>query len=209
MNYDVECITEEKEGTKNYYIEGPFASHGIKNRNGRIYPRDVLVNQTKRFNEEYVDKKRALGELGHPDGPSINLDRVSHMITSLKEDGNHIIGKAKIMDTPMGKITKNLLDEGVKLGVSTRGIGSLKKTNNENVVQNDYQLATVDIVADPSAPDAFVNGIMEGREWSYLDSGVLAERDIDNIKRTVKNARSKNELEEATLAAFSKFLRNL
>lgn len=202
-------ITEERNGKKNYFIEGPFASHGIKNRNGRIYPRDVLVNQVNRFNEEYVDKKRAFGELGHPEGPSINLERVSHMITSLKEEGNHIIGRAKIMDTPMGKITKNLLDEGAQLGVSTRGIGSLKKDNNEQIVQDDYLLATIDIVADPSAPDAFVNGIMEGREWAYLDSGVLAGRDVDRIKRTVRKAGTKAELEEAILSSFSKLLRKM
>lgn len=202
-------ITEERNGKTNYFIEGPFASHGIKNRNGRIYPRDVLVNQINRFNEEYVEKKRAFGELGHPEGPSINLERVSHMITSLKEEGNHIIGRAKIMDTPMGKITKNLLDEGAQLGVSTRGIGSLKKDNNEQIVQDDYLLATIDIVADPSAPDAFVNGIMEGREWAYLDSGVLAERDVERIKRTVRKAATKAELEEAILTSFTKLLRKI
>jgi hypothetical protein len=206
---DVRFITEASEdGKKNYFIEGPFASHGIKNRNGRIYPRSVLINQVQSFKENYIDRKRAFGELGHPDGPSINLDRVSHMITSLQEDGNHIIGRAKLMDTPMGKIAKNFLDEGAQLGVSTRGIGTLQKERNENIVQDDYKLATVDIVADPSAPDAFVNGIMEGREWVYLDNGFLVEREVADIKRSIKNAPSRRELEERTLKAFKKLCRN-
>ena len=162
---DVKLLTEEKDGKKLLYIEGVFLQSELKNRNGRMYPFSVLEREVKRYNEEYVQSKRALGELGHPDGPTINLDRVSHRITSLKAEGNNFIGKAQILDTPMGNIAKNLLGEGVQLGVSSRGMGSIQKVEDCNVVADDFMLTTAaDIVADPSAPDAFVNGIMEGKE---------------------------------------------
>ena len=163
---DVKLLTEERDGKKLLYIEGVFLQSELKNRNGRMYPFSVLEREVKRYNEEYVQSKRALGELGHPDGPTINLDRVSHRIVSLKAEGNNFIGKAQILDTPMGNIAKNLLGEGVQLGVSSRGMGSIQKSEDCNVVADDFMLTTAaDIVADPSAPDAFVNGIMEGKEW--------------------------------------------
>ena len=162
----VDFLCEEKEGKKNYFIEGVFLQAELKNRNNRMYPLKTLTKEVAKYDENYIQKGRALGELGHPDGPSINLDRVSHKILSLREDGNNFIGRAKLLDTPMGKVAKSLLDEGVKLGVSSRGMGSIRKEDNCNVVMDDFMLATAaDIVADPSAPDAFVNGIMEGKEW--------------------------------------------
>ena len=205
---DIRILTEEKDGEKHLYIEGVFLQSEIKNRNGRIYPFDVLNKEVERYSEEYVKAGRALGELGHPDGPTVNLDRVSHKITSLKAEGNNFMGKARILDTPMGKIAKSLLGEGVKLGVSSRGTGSLKEENGVKYVSDDFMLATAaDIVADPSAPDAFVNGIMEGKEWVW-EGGLLRERQIQQIKQEIDNA-SKMELEEKMLSAFDKFLSNL
>ena len=198
---DVEYIVEGKE--KQQYIKGIFMQSDIKNQNGRIYPFSVLKKQVKKFNEKFVKQDRALGELGHPAGPTVNLDRVSHIITELQEDGKNFIGKAKIIDTPNGKIVKNLLESGVRLGVSSRGLGSVK-TNKEGVneVQDDFVLSTVDIVSDPSAPDAFVNGIMEGKEFSLTGE---IEYDIKNeIKKTVK-AR----LEEKKIELFKKFMGGL
>ena len=205
---DIKILTEEKDGEKHLYIEGVFLQSEIKNRNGRIYPFDVLNKEVERYSEEYVKAGRALGELGHPDGPTVNLDRVSHKITSLKAEGNNFIGKARILDTPMGTIAKSLLGEGVKLGVSSRGMGSLKEENGVKYVSDDFMLATAaDIVADPSAPDAFVNGIMEGKEWVW-EGGLLRERQIQEMKKEIDNA-SKVELEEKMLQAFDKFLSNL
>ena len=192
---DIKILTEEKDGKKQLYIEGVFLQSEIKNRNGRVYPFDVLQNEVNRYSEEYVKPGRALGELGHPDGPTVNLDRVSHKITSLKAEGNNFIGKARILDTPMGKIAKNLLGEGVQLGVSSRGMGSLKEQNGVKYVGEDFMLATAaDIVADPSAPDAFVNGIMEGKEWVW-EGGILREKEIQEMKDSINRA-SKIELEE-------------
>ena len=205
---DIQILTEEKDGKKTLYIEGVFLQSEIKNRNGRIYPFGVLQKEVERYSEEYVKAGRALGELGHPDGPTVNLDRVSHKITSLKAEGNNFIGKARILDTPMGTIAKSLLGEGVKLGVSSRGMGSLKEENGVKYVSDDFMLATAaDIVADPSAPDAFVNGIMEGKEWVW-EGGLLRERQIQEMKKEIDNA-SKVELEEKMLQAFDKFLSNL
>ena len=205
---DIRILTEEKDGEKHLYIEGVFLQSEIKNRNGRIYPFDVLNKEVERYSEEYVKAGRALGELGHPDGPTVNLDRVSHKITSLKAEGNNFMGKARILDTPMGTIAKSLLGEGVKLGVSSRGMGSLKEDNGVKYVSDDFMLATAaDIVADPSAPDAFVNGIMEGKEWVW-EGGLLRERQIQEMKKEIDNA-SKVELEEKMLSAFDKFLSNL
>ena len=205
---DIRILTEEKDGEKHLYIEGVFLQSEIKNRNGRIYPFDVLNKEVERYSEEYVKAGRALGELGHPDGPTVNLDRVSHKITSLKAEGNNFMGKARILDTPMGTIAKSLLGEGVKLGVSSRGMGSLKEENGVKYVSDDFMLATAaDIVADPSAPDAFVNGIMEGKEWVW-EGGLLRERQIQEMKKEIDNA-SKVELEEKMLQAFDKFLSNL
>ena len=175
---DVKLVTEGTGDDKKLYIEGVFLQSELKNRNGRMYPFSVLEKEVNRYNEEYVKSKRALGELGHPDGPTVNLDRVSHRITSLKAEGNNFIGKAQILDTPMGKIAKSLLGEGVQLGVSSRGMGSIDKREDVNVVMDDFMLATAaDIVADPSAPDAFVNGIMEGKEWVW-NNGILKETKV-------------------------------
>ena len=203
----VDFLCEENEGKKNYFIEGVFLQSEIKNRNGRMYPQKTLAREVAKYDESYIQKGRALGELGHPDGPSINLDRVSHKILSLKEDGNNFIGKAKLLDTPMGKIAKNLLDEGVKLGVSSRGMGSIRKEENCNVVMDDFILATAaDIVADPSAPDAFVNGIMEGKEWVW-EGGILKERHISEMKRSIDTAPS-HELQERIVKAFEAYVSN-
>ncbi len=205
---NVQILTEEKDGKKLLYIEGVFLQSELKNRNGRMYPFEVLNREVERYNEEYVKSKRALGELGHPDGPTINLDRVSHRITSLRAEGNNFIGKAQILDTPMGNIAKSLLGEGVQLGVSSRGMGSIQKKEDVNIVADDFMLTTAaDIVADPSAPDAFVNGIMEGKEWVW-EGGLLRERQIQEMKKEIDNA-SKVELEEKMLQAFDKFLSNL
>ncbi|MFZ9728258.1 MAG: primosomal protein [Candidatus Nanopelagicaceae bacterium] len=205
---DIRVLTEEKDGKKQLYIEGVFLQSEIKNRNGRIYPFSVLNKEVERYNEEYVKPGRALGELGHPDGPTVNLDRVSHKITSLRAEGNNFIGKARILDTPMGQIAKSLLGEGVQLGVSSRGMGSLKEENGVKYVSDDFMLATAaDIVADPSAPDAFVNGIMEGKEWVW-EGGILREKQIQELKRTIDNSTRIN-LEENMLKAFDRFLSNL
>ena len=206
---DVEYITEAKEnGQKEYKIKGVFMQGEIKNRNGRVYPMQVLDEQVKKYTENYVNQNRAYGELGHPSGPTINLERVSHMITDLTKDGTNYIGEAKIMDTPYGKIVKNLMDEGAKLGVSSRGMGSLKQNGNSQVVQKDYHLATAaDIVADPSAPDAFVEGIMEGKEWVW-DNGVLREAQVNEYKEEISKT-SKADLEGAKLKIFADFLSKL
>jgi len=205
---DIQILTEEKDGKKNLYIEGVFLQSEIKNRNGRIYPFSVLEKEVGRYNEEYVKTGRALGELGHPDGPTVNLDRVSHRITSLKAEGNNFIGKAQILATPMGNIAKSLLEEGVKLGVSSRGMGSINRQENANYVMDDFMLATAaDIVADPSAPDAFVNGIMEGREWVW-DNGILQEKTVAKYQRYIDES-TRREMEARTLQVFEHFLSNL
>jgi len=206
----VEFIVEEKDGKKSMFIEGIFLQGDIKNRNGRMYPISVLCREVERYNENYTNKGRALGELGHPDGPTINLDRVSHKIVTLERRGSDIYGKAKLLETPMGKIAKSLINEGVKLGVSSRGVGSLK-LNNEgiNVVGEDFMLATAaDIVADPSAPDAFVDGIMEGKEWVW-DGGILRERVAIQTKRRINTFIDQKRLEEHKLQLFNDFLSNL
>ena len=207
---DIQIITEAKEnGEKSYFIEGIFMQGEQKNRNGRVYPISVLQREVKRYTDEYINKNRAYGELGHPQGPTINLDRVSHMIKELYQDGNDFRGKAKIMDTPMGKIVKNLMDEGATLGVSTRGMGSLKSVNGVNQVQNDFMLATAgDIVADPSAPDAFVEGIMEGKEWVW-DNGLIKEVEISGYANQINEAARKRQTEEAMLQVFANFVRKL
>ena len=183
----IEYLVEDtKEGAKNYRIKGVFMQAEMKNRNGRMYPKSVLEKEVGRYNKEYVNQNRAFGELGHPDGPTVNLERVSHMITGLYPDGNNFIGEAKVMDTPYGKIVKNLIDEGAKLGVSSRGMGSLEPRRDMQVVKDDFYLATAaDIVADPSAPNAFVEGIMEGKEWVW-DNGIIKEMDIEAYKRQLK-----------------------
>ena len=198
---EVKFLTEEKEGKKNYFIEGIFLQSEIANKNGRMYPFKTLQREVAKYDENFIRAGRALGELGHPEGPSINLDRVSHKIERLSEDGNNFIGRAKILDTPNGKIAKSLLDEGVRLGVSSRGMGSLKKESACNVVQDDFMLATAaDIVADPSAPDAFVDGIMEGKEWIW-DNGILKESAIAEIKKEIDQATLRN-LQERKISAF-------
>jgi hypothetical protein len=205
---EVKVLTEEKNGVKSLYITGPFLVGETKNRNGRVYPMQTLVREMNRYNEEYITKNRAFGELGHPDTPSINLDRVSHMITSLKQEGKMIVGKAKILETPMGKIAKSLMEGGATLGVSSRGMGSLKEVNGVNVVQDDYYLATAaDIVADPSAPGAFVQGIMEGKEWVW-DNGLIKEVNIVEMYDEIKSAKQR-QLEEVSLRIFSNFLSKL
>ena len=205
---NVEFLTEEKNGKKSHYIEGIFLQGDIKNRNGRMYPIHVLANEVAKYDEKSIKTGRALGELGHPDGPSINLDRVSHKITRLEQDGSNFVGRAKILDTPMGSIAKNLLDEGVKLGVSSRGMGSIRRENNCNVIQDDFMLSTAaDIVADPSAPDAFVDGIMEGKEWVW-DNGVIKESKIAEIKQQIDQATLVN-IQERKISAFKTFLQTL
>ena len=205
---NVEVITEGKGADKKLYIEGVFLQSEIKNRNGRMYPFSVLEKEVNRYNEEYVKTSRALGELGHPDGPTVNLDRVSHRITSLTAEGNNFIGRAQIMNTPMGNIARSLLEDGVKLGVSSRGMGSIDKREDCGVVMDDFMLATAaDIVADPSAPDAFVNGIMEGKEWAW-DNGILKETKVAKYQRYMDDATRQN-LEERTLRVFNDFLTGL
>ena len=207
-DYDTDSlITEGSLGKgKNYFIEGVFLQAELKNRNGRMYPEQIMDKEVQRYCEEYIDKNRAYGELGHPDSPSINLDRVSHMIVSLKKEGTNYIGKAKILDTPMGKITKGLLDGGANLGVSSRALGSLKSNSDGvQIVQDDFMLSTAaDIVADPSAPDAFVKGIMENKEWIFID-GIYVEKNIDEVKTAIKKTSSAN-LSETKLRAFQHFL---
>ena len=206
---EVEYITEEKEnGGKNYKIRGIFMQADIKNRNGRLYPMEVLDEEVKKYNEKFIQQNRAFGELGHPDGPTVNLERVSHMITSLKPDGKNFIGEAKIMDTPMGKIVKNLMDEGAKLGVSSRGMGSLKQKGGANVVSDDFYLATAaDIVADPSAPNAFVEGIMEGKEWVW-NNGALVEAHVADLKKKFDVKKRQRQVNLEALE-FAKFLEKL
>ena len=206
---NVEILVEEKNGKKSLYIEGVFLQGDITNRNGRKYPMETLRKEVDRYTKTFIESSRALGELGHPDGPTVNRDRVSHRIISLKEDGTNFIGKAKILNTPMGKIASSLLDEGVKLGVSSRGIGSLVKQEGCNVVGDDFMLATAaDIVADPSAPDAFVEGIMEGKEWVW-DGGKLREQRVASYRRSINEAVKRRDLEHAKLSAFDDFLKNL
>jgi len=205
----VEYLTEEKEnGDKEYKIKGIFMQSEVKNRNGRLYPFEVLDKEVKRYNKEYIEEKRAFGELGHPDGPIVNLERASHMITSLKPDGKNFVGEAKILKTPMGEIVKNLMDEGAKLGVSSRGMGSLQQKNGASYVKDDFYLATAaDIVADPSAPNAFVEGIMEGKEWVW-NNGALVEEELVRMKRKInENVRKKHANQDALeLAKFLKLL---
>ncbi len=204
---DLSFITEEIGGKKSLFIEGVFLQSDVKNKNGRMYPKEVLQREVKRYNEQYVKTKRAFGELGHPDGPVINLERVSHMITGLKEDGKDFVGKAKVMtNTPYGKIVESLLEEGAQLGVSSRGMGTLKKEKGANVVQDDFYLATAaDIVADPSAPNAFVEGVMEGREWVY-ENGVFKEEELARLKGKLENtSRFSKDREEIILESFKHF----
>ena len=201
---NIEVLTEERNGKKDYKIKGIFMQADIKNRNGRIYPVGTLAKEVKRYNEQFINKKRAFGELGHPDGPTVNLERVSHMITSLKPEGKNFIGEAKIMDTPYGKIVKNLIDEGAQLGVSSRGMGSIQGST----VGKDFYLATAaDIVADPSAPDAFVEGIMEGKEWVW-DNGVLKSMEVEKYKEEIEKTK-RAELAEAKASIFNDFLSKL
>ena len=205
---DVKFLKEEDEKGKSYKIKGIFMQGDIKNRNGRVYPVEVLKDEIDRYNQKFVSKKRAYGELGHPEGPTVNLDRVSHMVTSLKQDGSNFIGEAKVMDTPMGKIVKNIMDEGGTLGVSSRGMGSLEQKNGANYVKKDFMLAAAaDIVADPSAPNAFVQGIMEGKEWVW-NNGMILEQDVAEIKDEMeRNVRSRQANYQAL--AFAKFLKKL
>ena len=204
VNY---LIEDDDTGKKNYRIRGPFLQAEIKNRNGRIYPMNILEKEVGRYNKEYIQKNRAFGELGHPDGPTVNLERVSHMITALTADGTNFIGEAKIMDTPYGKIVKNLIDEGAKLGVSSRGMGSLVPSRGAQVVKDDFYLATAaDIVADPSAPNAFVEGIMEGKEWVW-DNGAVKEMDIDAYKRELdRKYKFAQAREEKAVEIFEDFM---
>ena len=204
VNY---LIDDDDTGKKNYRIRGPFLQAEIKNRNGRIYPMNILEKEVHRYNKEYIQKNRAFGELGHPDGPTVNLERVSHMITALTPDGTNFIGEAKVMDTPYGKIVKNLIDEGAKLGVSSRGMGSLVPSRGAQVVKDDFYLATAaDIVADPSAPNAFVEGIMEGKEWVW-DNGAVKEMDIDAYKRELNMRYQRSQArEEKAIEIFEDFM---
>jgi hypothetical protein len=205
---DIQLLTEEKDGKEYTYIQGVFLQGDIKNRNGRVYPMPVLQREVTNYNENYIMKSRALGELGHPDGPTINLDRVSHKIVELYQDGSNYIGKAKLLETPMGMIAKNLLREGIQLGVSSRGVGSLESKGGSNYVRDDFMLTTAaDIVADPSAPDAFVNGIMEGKEWVW-DNGAFKEAEIQRVKEELDRV-SRNQLENKILESFERLLSNL
>ncbi|CAB4133458.1 prohead core scaffolding protein and protease [uncultured Caudovirales phage] len=208
LNETVNYITEGADGNKSLFIEGPFLVSETKNRNGRLYEFATMKKEVHRYTEEYISKNRAFGELGHPDTPSINLDRVSHMIVGLREEGHQWIGKAKILETPMGKIAKSLIEGGAQLGVSSRGMGSLKNVNGVNVVQNDFYLATAaDIVADPSAPGAFVQGIMEGKEW-MLVNGVWTEQEYSEAKTQIRQA-SQKEIEHVSLRIFENFMKKL
>ena len=207
---EIKYISElnEETGKKSHFIEGVFLQSNLKNRNGRMYPKEVMQKEVARYTAEAIDKKRAYGELGHPEGPTVNLDRVSHMIVGLKEDGDNYIGRAKILDTPMGRIVKELIDEGASLGVSSRGLGSLKERNGVNEVQEDFMLATAaDIVADPSAPDAYVQGIMENKEWTFVN-GIWQEKELEESKDMIR-AASTQELEAVKLQVFENFLTKL
>ena len=201
-------VEENEKGEKDYFIEGVFMQSDIKNRNGRIYPEQVMKKEVDRYVKEFVEKDRAFGELGHPDGPTINLDKVSHMITKLEQDGKNFMGRAKILSTPNGQIVRNLINDGAKLGVSSRGLGSLETRGGAQVVKDDFQLATAaDIVADPSAPEAFVEGIMEGVEW-YYDSGILKMKDAEQMQKELRTAKS-SKLQETKLNLWKKFVENL
>lgn len=207
LNEDLQFIVEESSdtGKKSLFIEGVFLQANLKNRNGRMYPKEIMAKEVNRYVKEQVNTKRAYGELGHPDGPNINLDRVSHMIVSLREDGSNWIGRAKILDTPMGNIASSLIKEGAGLGVSSRGLGTLKEVNGINEVQDDFMLATAaDIVADPSAPDAYIQGIMEGKEWIFV-KGVWQDKEIEETQKLIKKTNSRN-LSEAKVKAFEAFL---
>jgi len=207
---EIKYISElnEETGKKSHFIEGVFLQSNLKNRNGRMYPKEVMQKEVARYTKESIEKKRAYGELGHPEGPTVNLDRVSHMIVGLKEDGDNFIGRAKILDTPMGRIVKELIDEGASLGVSSRGLGSLKERNGVNEVQEDFMLATAaDIVADPSAPDAYVQGIMENKEWTFVN-GIWQEKELEESKELIRAASTK-ELEAVKLQVFENFLTKL
>ena len=204
----LQYLAEEKDGKKSLYIEGPFLQAEVVNRNGRKYLKETMAKEVQRYTEQYINKNRAFGELGHPDTPSINLDRVSHLVVGLRQEGNDWIGKAKILDTPMGCIVKNLIEGGAQIGVSSRGMGSLKAVNGVNIVQDDFHLATAaDIVADPSAPNAFVQGIMEGKEW-MLVNGVWTEQDYYQSKNLIKEA-SQKDIERVSLQIFSNYLKKL
>ena len=208
IEQDTDYLIEEKDGKKEYKIKGIFMQADIKNRNGRIYPMEILNKEVKRYNKEYINEKRAFGELGHPDGPTVNLERASHMITALYPDGKNYIGEAKILGTPMGEIVKNLMDEGAKLGVSSRGMGSLDSKNGANYVRNDFYLATAaDIVADPSAPNAFVEGIMEGKEWVW-NNGSLVEAHVADLKKKFDVKKHQRQVNLEALE-FAKFLEKL
>jgi hypothetical protein len=208
INETVNYLTEDADGKKSLFIEGPFLVAETKNRNGRLYEFNTMKKEVARYTESYINKQRAFGELGHPETPTINLDRVSHMIVGLREDGNQWIGKAKILDTPMGNIAKSLIEGGAQLGVSSRGMGSLKNVNGVNVVQPDFYLATAaDIVADPSAPGAFVQGIMEGKEWMLIN-GVWTEQDYSVAKQEIRMA-TREQIEEVSLRIFGNFLKKL
>lgn len=208
LTEDIKYIKENVgNGEKHYFIEGIFMQSDVKNRNGRVYPKNILFKECTRYINDYVNKGRALGELNHPTGPTVNLDRVAHIVKELHEDGQSIYGKAKVLDTPMGKIVKNLIDEGAQLGVSTRGMGSLKARNGYQEVQEDFMLAAIDIVADPSAPNAFVNGIMEGREWVF-ENGMWSERDRDRSVKLIKNS-SKRDLQKNIVKVFENYFKKL
>ena len=201
-------VEQNEKGEKDYFIEGVFMQSDIKNRNGRIYPEQVMKKEVDRYRKEFVEKDRAFGELGHPDGPTINLDKVSHMITKLEQDGKNFMGRAKVLSTPNGQIVRNLINDGAKLGVSSRGLGSLETRGGAQVVKDDFQLATAaDIVADPSAPEAFVEGIMEGVEW-YYDSGILKMKDAEQMRKELRTAKT-SKLQETKLNLWKKFVENL
>ena len=205
---DAEYIVEETNGKKNYAIKGIFMQSDIKNKNGRMYPKEILQREVVRYNREFINKNRAFGELGHPDGPTVNLERVSHMIKALYPEGNNFIGEARVLDTPYGKIVKSLIDEGARLGVSSRGMGTLSNSQGANVVNNDFYLATAaDIVADPSAPDAFVEGIMEGKEWVW-DNGILKEAQVKELKVQVES-KDRIARAEKNAIVFENFLKKL
>ena len=205
---DIEFVTEETNNKKNYFIKGVFMQADLKNRNGRVYPMETLNKEVSRYTKKFINEKRAFGELGHPDGPTVNLERVSHMITKLYPDGKNFMGEAKITNTPYGNIVKSLIDEGAKLGVSSRGMGSLENRSGANYVKSDFYLATAaDIVADPSAPDAFVQGVMEGIEWVW-DNGIIKEVEVNELRKEIERAK-RHELAEKKAAVFNKFLKNL
>jgi len=209
-DYEVQpvIVEENEKGEKEYFIEGIFMQSEIKNRNGRVYPKEVMQKEVNRYRKEFVEKKRAFGELGHPEGPTINLDKVSHLITTLEEDGNNYVGRAKILSTPNGQIVRNLIDDGAKLGVSSRGLGSLEEKGGAQYVKGDFQLATAgDIVADPSAPEAFVEGIMEGVEW-VMENGILKAVQVEQMQKELRSAKS-SQLEETKLNLWKKFVENL